>query len=228
MSARAKNWDHHVIEAEQLADGDGFRSLRDRIIELSELSGDEFVADIGAGTGLLSLPVAHRARTVLAVDISPAMCDRVRAKAQAAGLHNVFTMVASATRLSLNDGSVDVAVSNYCFHHLSDADKERALAELFRVLRPGGRLVFADMMFRVGVVEARDRRVIGAKVGAMVRKGPAGLLRLAKNAGRFAAGRWEQPARADWWEGALARQGFVDVKVGVLDHEGGLASATRP
>jgi len=102
------------------------------------------------------------------------------------------------------------------------------LAEVHRVLRPSGRFVFADMMFGVGVVHRRDRQVVRAKIAKLLRKGPAGLLRLARNAPRFLTGRWERPARPDWWERALARAGFTNIAIHVLEHEGGLAIATRP
>lgn len=104
----------------------------------------------------------------------------------------------------------------------------QALSEIHRILRPGGRLVFGDMMFGLDVSDTRDRAVINDKVRAMLRRGPAGILRLAKNGARIATGTWERPARATWWTSALAEAGFVDVDVRVLDHEGGIASARRP
>lgn len=75
------------------------------------------------------------------------MCEYLRAKAASAGLDNVHAAVASAVSLPLVDEAADVVVSNYCFHHLSDPDKRHALRETHRVLGPGGRLVFGDMMF---------------------------------------------------------------------------------
>lgn len=156
------------------------------------------------------------------------MTEYLRVKAASAGATNLHAATAPATSLPLVDGSADVLVSNYCFHHLDDADKERALAEAVRVLRPGGRLVVGDMMFRIGVANGRDREVIATKVRAMLRRGPAGVLRLAKNGARLATGRWEQPADARWWELALRSAGFQDVRVEVLEHEGGIAWARRP
>lgn len=228
MPVVSKDWDRYVAEAEEVARSAGFQALRDRIIALSEPAPDEVVVDVGAGTGLLTLPIARVAKQVWAIDISAPMCDYLRAKSASAGLDNVDTAVASAISLPLVDASADLVVSNYCFHHLDHAGKRRALAEVHRVLRPGGRLVFGDMMFRVSVVDPRDRQVVATKVKGMLRKGPGGMGRLVKNGVRFAGRRWEQPARAPWWEQALANAGFTAVTVEVLEHEGGIGKACRP
>ena len=224
----AKNWDDFVVHAEEIARTAGFRHLRDRIVDLADAREQDVVVDIGAGTGLLSLPLAERAQHVWAVDISPAMGEYLRAKAASAGLDNVRTVTASAVSLPLVDSVADLVVSNYCFHHLDDDGKRRALQEAYRVLRPGGRLVFGDMMFRVSVTDRRDRRVVADKIRGMLRKGPAGIWRLARNGIRLVGRRWESPARAPWWQSALEDTGFADIRVDVLEHEGGLASARRP
>jgi ubiquinone/menaquinone biosynthesis C-methylase UbiE len=228
MPTLAKDWDRHVIHAEEVARSQGFQHLRDRILALAEARPGDQAVDIGAGTGLLTLPLAQTVQRVWALDISPSMCEYLRTKASSAGLDNVEVAVASAASLPLVDGSADLVVSNYCFHHLADPDKERALSEVRRVLRPGGRLVFGDMMFRVSVGDRRDRRVVGRKVRLLLRQGPRGAWRLVKNSIRFAGRRWEKPARADWWKAALERCGFVDVRVELLEHEGGIATGRRP
>jgi ubiquinone/menaquinone biosynthesis C-methylase UbiE len=228
MLRRSKNWDRHVPQAEELARSAGFRRLRDRIIALADPGRDEVVIDIGAGTGLLSLALAPAVHKVWAIDISPAMTEYLRAKAASAELANLELTTASAVSLPLVDASVDVAVSNYCYHHLRDRDKERALAEAFRVIRPGGRLVLADMMFRVALADGRNRRVILSKILSMLRRGPRGLARLFKNAARYLIGRWEHPADAEWWRQAVVRAGFEEVELELLDHEGGIVTARRP
>ena len=227
-TAGTKNWDEYVAHAEEIARSDGFSHLRDRILELAAPQPDDVAVDLGAGTGLLTLALAGRVERLWAIDISPLMGEYLRAKASSAGLENVEIVTASAVSLPLVDQSVDLVVSNYCFHHLDDDGKRRALQEVRRVLRPGGRFVFADMMFRVSVADRRDRRLMAAKVRAMLRKGPAGVVRLARNGARLAGGRWERPARADWWSRAMVDAGFEAVTVEALEHEGGLAAARRP
>jgi ubiquinone/menaquinone biosynthesis C-methylase UbiE len=228
MTTMTKDWDRHVTDAEEIARGPGFRHLRDRILELAAPQATDIVVDVGAGTGLLALELASEVEQVWAIDISTSMVDYLRTKAASAGRDNVEVAVASAVSLPLVDAFADVVVSNYCFHHMDDTEKRRALREAMRVLRPGGRLVFGDMMFDLSPDDPRNRAVVADKVRAMLRKGPAGVLRLAKNGLRLACGRWERPARADWWRRALSEAGFVDVDVTLLTHEGGIAQARRP
>ena len=225
---RAKNWDAHVWDLERMANSSAFLALRDQVLDLAHLRAGDRLLDIGAGTGLLALAAAPRVAHVSALDVSPAMCGHLERKFERLGTDNAQVLVNTATDLPMPDGSVDVVVSNYCFHHLRDTDKVRALEQIRRVLRPGGRLVFADMMFRVGVARRRDRAVMALLARRMLRLGPAGLLRLLKNAIRLLAGRGEHPADAEWWRTTLKRAGFVDVAVQALEHEGGIARARAP
>lgn len=225
---RAKNWDAHVEHIERLTETPAFSDLRHRVLALARLQMSDTLLDIGAGTGLLALAAAPRVAHVAALDVSSAMCERLQTKREQLGIENVEVLLGSATELPLRDAAVDVVVSNYCFHHLSDAEKVRALAEIWRVLRPGGRLVLGDMMFGLSLAHRRDRAVILRLMRRMLAHGPAGLLRVMSNAARVVTGRGEHPARVDWWREALLGARFVEVSVHALDHEGGIASARRP
>jgi ubiquinone/menaquinone biosynthesis C-methylase UbiE len=211
-----------------MTDSPGFQKLRDLILKRARLSPSDRLLDIGAGTGLLAQAAAPKVARVLALDGSPAMCGHLQGKFTRLKLTNAEVLLGDATNLPLADNAIDVVVSNYCLHHLRDADKGRALVEIGRVLRPGGRLVFADMMFRIGVANRRDGAVIGVMVKRMAGRGPSGALRLLKNAIRVVSGREEQPANVGWWRAALLDAGFGEVTVLALEHEGGIALARKP
>src|SRR5882762_1115106 len=164
MLPTSRDWDACVGDAELIARSPGFSQLRDRIVEIAGPKLEDTVVDLGSGTGLLSLAFAERAARVWAVDNSPAMIEYLRVKALSAELDNVETVLASAVSLPLIDGLADLVVSNYCLHELRSSDKERALGEAMRVLKPGGRLVLGDMMFSLNPMQARDRGVVAGKL----------------------------------------------------------------
>lgn len=225
---RAKSWDGHVRDMEELADSPGFQCLRTEIISLACLQRSDRVLDIGAGTGLLTLDAAGGVAHVTALDISPAMCRHLDNKLTRRSINNVDVLTGTASELPLPDGSIDVVLSNYCYHHLTDLDKRRALSEVIRVLRPGGRFVAGDMMFQIGLRHARDRAVMARFAGRMLRRGPAGITRLLRNLLRVGTSRGEHPASTGWWRDALHKAGFSEIVVRALEHEGGIATARRP
>lgn len=111
---------------------------RDELVDLLGVTPDAVVADLGSGTGFYATDVAPHVDTLYGVDVQPIM----HAKFQAKGLPpNVRLVTAEAADLPLVDRSVDVVYSTMTFHEFAGTG---AMAEIGRVLRPGGRFVAVD------------------------------------------------------------------------------------
>lgn len=108
------------------------------------LAPDSVVADIGAGTGYFSLPIAGRVPSgrVLAVDIQPEMLAIVARRARAAGLANVVPLQATETDPRLPAGTVDVVLMVDAYHEFSHPWE--VMQGVVRGLKPGGRVVLIE------------------------------------------------------------------------------------
>jgi ubiquinone/menaquinone biosynthesis C-methylase UbiE len=114
------------------------------LFERLELERDDLVLDVAAGTGHVARGFAPNVRAVVAVDATRAMLERGWIEAKRAALRNIVFMQADATALPFVDGSFDVVVSRFALHHFEDPTVP--IAEMRRVLRPGGRLAVADLV----------------------------------------------------------------------------------
>ncbi len=108
------------------------------------VSPDLIVADIGTGTGILARELAGLGLTVIAVDHSRRMLDAARAKLTAAEVDRIDLRQGDAGDLPLVDGEVDAAFAHMVLQHL--ASPAEAVAEMFRVVKPGGRVVVVDLV----------------------------------------------------------------------------------
>jgi SAM-dependent methyltransferase len=120
----------------------------------------ETVLDVGCGAGTDLLLAARRVGPggrAIGVDMTEGMLDRVQSSAATLGLINVEVRRSDATRLPLADSSVDVVISNGVLNLVPE--KEPALAEIRRVLRPGGRLQLADIVLDVELGEGARRNI---------------------------------------------------------------------
>ncbi len=157
---------------------------------LAELSPGEIVLDLGSGGGIDVLLSAKRVGPTgkaYGLDMTDEMLALAHENQKKAGVTNVEFLKGEIENIPLPDASVDVIISN-CVINLS-GDKDRVLAEAFRVLKPGGRLAVSDVVVR-GEVPAVIRRSVELWIGCV-----AGALE-------------EQEYRAK-----LARAGFASITV---------------
>ena len=127
------------------------RRLRKTTVEQALIKPGDSVLDVGCGTGEVTLLAKTYAKNgkVYGIDPAPEMIATARKKATRQRLDIDFRMGAIES-LPFPDASIGVVTSSLMMHHLSEDLKVRGLAEIYRVLKPGGRLLIADFMRPTG------------------------------------------------------------------------------
>ena len=118
------------------------------------------VLDLGCGAGtdlLIAAQMTGPDGRAIGVDMTPSMLERARASAQQMGLTNVELHESLIESLPLEDGSVDIVISNGVIDLVPD--KDAVFDEIDRVLRPGGRLQVADVVIHTEVSEDARARI---------------------------------------------------------------------
>ena len=136
-------------------------------VALAALRPGETVLDLGSGGGIDCFLAARRVGPggrVIGVDMTEEMIRLARENAAKSGLNNVEFRLGEIEKLPLEDSSVDVAISN-CVINLS-TDKERVFREVYRVLKPGGRLMVSDIVLD-GELSQRVRESTAAYTGCI-------------------------------------------------------------
>lgn len=157
---------------------------------VAELANGETVLDLGSGGGIDVLLSAHRVGPggrAIGIDMTDEMLDLARRNAAEAGATNVEFRKGHIEALPVDDGVVDVVISN-CVINLS-VDKPAVFAEVSRVLRPGGRIGITDVVAE-DHLDVDERAVRGSHVGCI--------------AGALSIGEYRD---------GLAAAGFLDVEV---------------
>jgi len=142
FSRQAQNFDAWAVKVDENV-GERFGAA------LGEAAGGRLL-DVACGPGVVTAALAPNAASVTAFDATEAMLDRARDRCAKAGLSNVEFRSGDAESLPFGDAAFDGVVTRAAIHHF--AHPQRALDEMFRVLRPGGAAVLLD------VISAEDAR----------------------------------------------------------------------
>ena len=175
--------------------------LTARFVDAVEAGRDATILDVACGPGIVSVGIAAKARAVVAFDLTPEMLQQARDRCSKAGLTNVTFQQGSATDLPFPDSSFDGVVTRLSVHHF-DAPR-RVLDEMFRVLKPGGICVLADV---VSSADARESELHNAievlRDPSHVRMLPVGELTAMLTDVGFTIEKqdtWDQPRKFDEW-----------------------------
>jgi SAM-dependent methyltransferase len=121
-----------------------YRACVSLVVDYADPGPEDVVLDLGTGTGAIALALAPKAKRVVGRDISEGMMEQAREKATAQGIENV-EFGEGRFRDPNYDGDVDIVVSNFAMHHLSDEEKREAI-QVIADLGPR-RFVLGDVMF---------------------------------------------------------------------------------
>ena len=127
--------------------------LRTRTLDVAGVAAGQAVLDVGCGTGTLALAAKRRVGTqgsVRGIDASEEMIDRARGKSARHGLSVTFE-VGTAQSLPFPDAAFDVVLCSLAMHHFPEDARAGALAEMRRVLKPGGRALIVEFSRGRGV-----------------------------------------------------------------------------
>jgi ubiquinone/menaquinone biosynthesis C-methylase UbiE len=125
------------------------------LIKLSEVCHDDTMLDVACGPGMVACEFARHAGHVTGIDITPAMIEQAEKRQKEQSLENVTWTVGDAVPLPFADNLFSLVITRYSFHHL--LVPEKALSEMIRVCRPGGRVMVADVAAESSKSEFYDR-----------------------------------------------------------------------
>lgn len=115
----------------------------EKIMDELTLSNDDIVADLGAGNGFFTLPIARKtSQTVYAVDIEPKMLALLKKRAEEDGIENIKYVTSNLEEINLPSNSINKVLVSFVIHEVPHMDK--ALNEIKRILKPGGKALIIE------------------------------------------------------------------------------------
>ena len=131
------------------------RALREMTVKLAQVKPGDQVLEVGCGTGSLTLAAKRQAGSsgrAYGIDQIPRMIELSRQKAERAGEEITFQL-GGIDAIPFPDGQFDVVLCSFMIFHMSEGIRRRGLAEIRRVLKPGGQLLVLDMARPANAVE---------------------------------------------------------------------------
>lgn len=113
-----------------------------KIIEHLNLASNDTVADLGAGNGYFTLPIAKKTKLVYAVDIEPKMLDMLAVNADEEKIKNIQYVESDLEHIHLDDNAVDKVIISFVIHEVGSV--KNTLQEIKRILKPGGEMLLIE------------------------------------------------------------------------------------
>jgi len=143
-----KRFEEHVEQIQHLAQMSFYENILSTLIEKAELKPGENVLDAGSGPGWLAIKAARQVGEngkVFGIDITPGMLERAIHNASAEGVSRICEFrEGNALEIPFSNETFDLVLSNFMLHALSEDEKQVAISEFYRVLKPNGRVVLCD------------------------------------------------------------------------------------
>lgn len=145
----------HVLMYDDKEDADAQAEIE--LLVHHGLNAGSTLIDLGAGTGQLTLAAVRTGASVIAVDVSPVMLERLRAKAKAAKPPNLRIVEGGFLTYDHEGPPADIVYSRWALHHLADFWKALALSRIRSMLRTGGLLRLSDIVYSFDPAETHER-----------------------------------------------------------------------
>jgi ubiquinone/menaquinone biosynthesis C-methylase UbiE len=180
-------------------------ALTQRFVDALGAAAQGSVLDVACGPGILTAAIAKIARDVVAFDLTPQMLKKAAQRCAETGLDNVRFREGTATELPFADAAFDAVVTRLSVHHFDRP--QRVIEEIFRVLRPGGAFVVADVISSEVAAESELQNAIEIlRDPSHVRMLPGSeLAALARGAGFTIESltTWDKPREFEEWMGIV-------------------------